>query len=175
MSMNTKDRPMNKTLIRLAPVVVIAWQMFGGVALAQQPTAAAVATAKELVELKGGGQMFDPVVAGVVEQTKGALLQTNPQLSKDLNEVSAQLRTEFGPKRDELVTEAAKRYAQRFSDQELKDLVAFFKTPLGKKMLTLEPQVLDDTFNFVQQWAPRLGEDVMTRFRAEMKKKGHTI
>src|SRR3954464_11674507 len=126
---------MNKHLIRLA--IVIALQGLAGAALAQQPSAGAIAAARELVELKGGGQMFDPVVAGVVEQTKGALLQTNPQLSKDLNEVSAQLRTEFGPKRDELLTEAAKRYAQRFSDQELKDLVAFFKTPLGKKMLTL--------------------------------------
>jgi hypothetical protein len=149
--------------------------MLAGVALAQQPTAAAVAAAKALVETKGGSQMFDPVIAGIVDQTKGALLQTNPQLSKDLNDVGTQLRTEFGPKRDELVTEAARRYAQRFSEQELKDLLAFFKTPLGQKMLTLEPQVLDDTFNYVQQWAPRVGEEVMNRFRAEMKKKGHNL
>ena len=166
---------MNKSLIRLAPVVVIAWQVLAGVALAQQPTAAAVAAAKALVEAKGGNQMFEPVIVGIVEQTKGALVQTNPQLSKDLNEVGMQLRTEFGPKREELVTEAAKRYAQRFSEQELKDLLAFFKTPLGQKMIMLEPQVLDETFNYVQQWAPRLGEEIMNRFRAEMKKKGHNL
>ena len=166
---------MNKSLIRLAPAVVIAWQMLAGAALAQQPTAAAIATARELVEIKGGTQMFEPVVSGIVEQTKGALLQTNPQLSKDLTDVSAQLRTEFGPKGGELVTEAAKRYAQRFSEQELKELLAFFKTPLGRKMLMTEPQVLDETFNYVQQWAPRLGEEVMGRFRAEMKKKGHNL
>ena len=166
---------MNTSLIRLAPVL-IAWQMLAGAALAQQPTAAAIAVAKELVEIKGGNQMFDPVVVGIVEQTKGALLQTNPQLSKDLNDVSAQLRTELGPKGAELVTEAAKRYAQRFNEQELKELLAFFKTPLGKKMLLVEPQVLDETFSFVQQqWAPRVGEEIMNRFRAEMKKKGHNL
>ena len=26
--------------------------------------------------------MFDPIIVGVVEQTKGALVQTNPQLSR---------------------------------------------------------------------------------------------
>ena len=102
-------------------MVVIAWQMLAGAALAQQPTPAAIAAAKELVELKGGGQMFDPVINSIVEQTKGALLQTNPQLAKDLNDVAAQLRTEFAPRRDELLTEAAKRYAARFSEAELKD------------------------------------------------------
>jgi hypothetical protein len=149
--------------------------MLAGAALAQQPTPAAIATAKELVELKGGSQMFDPVIASIVEQTKGALLQTNPQLAKDLNEVAAQLRTEFTPRRDELMNEAAKRYAARFSDAELKELVTFFKSPLGKKMITQEPQVLDETFSFVQQWGPRVAEEAMNRYRAEMKKKGHNL
>ncbi len=166
---------MKISLTRLAPVVAIACQVLAGAALAQQPTPAAIATAKELVELKGGSQMFDPVIASIVEQTKGALLQTNPQLAKDLNEVAAQLRTEFTPRRDELMNEAAKRYAARFSDAELKELVTFFKSPLGKKMITQEPQVLDETFSFVQQWGPRVAEEAMNRYRAEMKKKGHNL
>jgi hypothetical protein len=165
---------MKISLTRLAPVVVIA-QMLAGAALAQQPTPAAIATAKELVELKGGSQMFDPVIISIVEQTKGALLQTNPQLAKDLNDVATQLRTEFQPRRDELMNEAAKRYAARFSEAELKDLVAFFKAPLGKKMIAQEPQVLDETFSFVQQWGPRVAEEAMNRYRAEMKKKGHNL
>ena len=54
--------------------------------------------------------------------------------------------------------------------------MAFYKSPLGKKMQEREPGVLDQTFNFVQQqWGPRLGEEVMNRFRAEMKKKGHNL
>lgn len=165
---------MNMSYVRLA--VVIAWPLFAGAAFAQQPTPAAIATAKELVTLKGGTQMFEPVLIGVIEQTKAALLQTNPQLSKDLNEVGTQLRTEYGAKAGELVTEAARQYASRFSDAELKELVTFFKAPLGQKMLVQEPQVLDATFTFVQQqWGPRVAEEVMNRFRAEMKKKGHNL
>jgi hypothetical protein len=165
---------MNRFLVRLA-AAAIAWAALAGVAPAQQPTPAALASAKELVTIKGGSQMFEPVLIGVIEQTKAALLQTNPQLSKDLNDVGTQLRNEFGPRSAELVNEAAKQYASRFSDAELKELVAFFKTAVGQKMVQQEPQVLDATFNFVQQWGPRVAEEVMNRFRAEMKKKGHNL
>jgi hypothetical protein len=158
-----------------AGAMMFACYLFVGEGLAQQPSPATVALGRELVELKGGAGMFDPIVVNVVEQTKGALLQTNPQLAKDLNDVSAQLRNEFAPRRAELISEAGRLYAVAFTDAELKDMIAFYKSTLGKKMLEREPVVLDQTFNFMQQWAPRVGEDVMNRFRAEMKKKGHNL
>jgi hypothetical protein len=160
--------------VRLAFAAAVACQLLAAPALAQT-TPAAVAAAREVVELKGGVQMFDPIIVGVVEQTKIALLQTNPQLSRDLDAVSAQLRNEYAPRRDELVAEAAKFYAQRFTEQELREIVAFLRTPAGKKMVAQEPLALDDTFQYVQQWSQRIGEDVMNRFRAEMKKKGHNL
>src|SRR5437764_14681083 len=121
--------------LRLAAALLFACTTFGGAVLAQPaPSASAVTTAREVVETKGGGAMFDPVIISVVEQTKGALVQTNPQLSKDLNDVAAQLRTEFAGRRSELIMQAAKLYADRFTEQELKDMLAFYKSPLGKKM-----------------------------------------
>jgi len=165
------------TMSRLArvAVVMLACHVLAGEARAQQPSAGATAAARELIELKGAGSMVDPVIAGTIDRTKGALLTTNPQLSKDLNEVSAQLRSEFAPRRNELLTEAAKFYAQAFNEQELKDLVAFYKSPLGKKMLEREPAVLDQVFALIQDLGPRIGEQVMNRFRVEMKKKGHDL
>ncbi|TMJ02376.1 MAG: DUF2059 domain-containing protein [Alphaproteobacteria bacterium] len=164
-----------KSLVRLAPVV-LACQLLAAAALAQQPSAAAVALGRDLVEAKGANAMFEPILISVIEQTKGALLQTNPQLAKDLNDVANQLRTELAPRRAEIINEAGKFYATAFTEAELKDLVAFYKSPIGKKMQEREPGVLDQTFNFVQQqWGPRVGEEVMNRFRAEMKKKGHNL
>jgi hypothetical protein len=165
---------MTSRFATLAALLLVC-NLLAGPAHAQPATAAALAAAKELVELKGAAQMFDPIVTGVVEQTKGALLQTNPQLTKDLNDVGNQLRGEFALRRNEIIDAAAKAYAGRFSEAELKDVVAFYKTAAGKKMLAQEPLVLDETFGFVQQWQGRFSEEVMSRFRAEMKKKGHNL
>jgi hypothetical protein len=162
--------------IRLACAAALIVVGLTGAAQAQPASAAAMATARELVDLKGGNKMFDPVIVNVVDQTRTALLRTSPQLAKDLNEVASAIVVEYASKRAELQTEAAKFYANRFSEQELKDIVTFYKSPLGQKMLAQEPLVLDDTFNYVQQqWAPKFSEEVMTRIRAEMKKRGHQL
>src|SRR3954454_5596740 len=147
-------------IVRFAPVFALVCVLGTAHAQTPAPSASAIATARELVETKGGAAMFDPVIISVVEQTKAALVQTNPQLTKDLNDVAAQLRTEFIPKRDELMTQAAKLYADRFSEQELKDMLTFYKSALGKKMVAVEPQVLDETFNYIQQWGQRVSEEV---------------
>ena len=163
-------------LIRFAAALLVASSVLGGAALAQPaPSASAVATARELVETKGGTAMFDPVIISVVEQTKAALLQTNPQLAKDLNDVAAQLRTEFAPKRDELMGYAAKLYADRFSEQELKDMLAFYKSPLGKKTLEAEPKSIEQSLNFMRNWGEDFAQEVNDRFRDEMKKRGKDL
>lgn len=162
--------------IRLAFAAALIAGGLMGAARAQQPTASAIAAAKELVELKGGTNMFDPMIVNVVDQTRTSLLRTSPQLAKDLNEVASAIVVEYAAKRTELMAEAAKFYANRFSEPELKEMVTFYKSPLGRKMLTQEPLVLDETFNYVQQqWAPKFSEEVMTRIRAEMKKRGHQL
>jgi hypothetical protein len=159
----------------LTAALLVGFLAFAGGAGAQTPTPAAVAAAKELVSLKGGVAMFDPLVPGVIESAKNSLVPTNPQLTKELNEVSLQLRKEFDPKRAEVLNEVAKIYAQHFTEQELKDLVAFYKTPLGKKMIAEEPIALDQSLKAAQAWATKFSDEVLTRFRAEMKKKGHNL
>ena len=141
----------------------------------QQPSPGATASARELMELKGVQNLVNPVVVGVIEQTKGSILATNPGLSKDLDEVAAQLRTEFAQRTTEVTNEITRLYAQRFSEQELKEAIAFYKTPTGKKILAEEPKILDETYARVQQWANRLQSEVAVRVRAEMKKRGHNL
>jgi uncharacterized protein len=144
-------------------------------AQAQQPSPAALASARELMDLKGVQNLVTPVVVGVIEQTKGVILQTNPGLTKDLDEVAVQLRNEYQPRTAEITNEIMQLYAQRFTEQELKELVTFYKSPAGKKMLAEEPRILDATYGRLQQWASRLQDEVGVRVRAEMKKRGHNL
>jgi hypothetical protein len=141
----------------------------------QEPKPSAIALAKELIELKGASSMWDPVIPGVIEQAKGMFLRTNPALNKDLTDVAQQLRTEYGARRAELSTEFARLYALRFTEPELKDALAFYKTPLGRKIIVEEPKVFEESVTRVKQWTDRFSEEVMGRMRAEMKKRGYTL
>jgi uncharacterized protein len=158
-----------------AAAVVFTMAMFTGLASAEEPTPAAVAVAKELIVLKGSTQLWDAVVPGVIEQVKAVFMQTNPALGKELNDVAAQLRTEYAPRASQLVDQVAQLYARTFTEQELKDALAFYKSPLGRKIVNEEPKVLDDGFRRIQQWANKFSEEVMSKMRAEMKKKGYDL
>jgi hypothetical protein len=139
------------------------------------PSATSIALAKELLTLKGGSQMFDGTVLGIIESAKDAYLPNNPQLSKPLNEVAAQLRQEFEPKKAELFNEVSRAYARHFTDQELRELLAFYKTTLGKKALVSESLAVEDGFKRAQEWTNQFSDIVLTRMRAEMKKKGFDL
>ena len=47
---------------------------------APAPTAGAVAAARELIVVKGGAAMFEPVIPGVIETAKNSLVPNNPNL-----------------------------------------------------------------------------------------------
>jgi len=147
----------------------------GPAAAQQQPTPSAIATAKELLATKGATAMFDPLLPGMIESTKNTFLPTNPGLFKEFNEVAAKLRTELAPRRDEVVNGIARLYAQRFTEAEMKEIIAFYKSPTGRKFVAEEPAVIEQGLQQAETWAKNMSEEVMTRFRAEMKKKGYDL
>jgi hypothetical protein len=159
-----------------ALAVAAALLAFGGGALAQpKPSETAIETAKEIVAIKGGENLFGSLIPGVIEQGKAMFEQQNPALGKDLATVAAKLRTEFAPRMAEVNIEIAKAYASHFTESELKDMLAFYKSPLGRKMITEEPKALAQAVNFAQQWAQKFSDEVLAKYREEMKKMGHNL
>jgi hypothetical protein len=142
---------------------------------AQQPSAAALATAKELITVAGATTLFTPLIAGVVEQAKNLYLQQDPGLAKDLNEIAAQLRNDLQPRFAELTDEVARLYATNFTDQELKDILTFYKTSSGKKLLNEQPKLVDSSMKFAQEWANKLSDQVVVKMRDELKRRGHAL
>jgi hypothetical protein len=160
---------------RMAAAAVLAFVACASPAVAQQPTAGAMATAKELMQVKGATGIFDPLVPGIIESAKNAFLPTHPGLFRELNEVAAILRTQFASRRNEILDEIARLYAQRFSEAEMKEVIAFYKSPVGRKFVSDEPEVIDQGLARTQAWSNKLSDDVLNRFRSEMKKKGHDL
>ncbi len=160
--------------VRLA-TLAIALAVSSPAAHAQQPSAAAMLTATELVLSTGTTSLFNPLISGVVEQAKNLFLQQNPALNKDITEVANKMRGDLAPRLDELNNEVARLYATSFTEPELKEILAFYKSPVGKKMLAQQPIVVDSSMKFAQSWANKLSEEVVVKMRAEMKKKGHDL
>jgi len=159
---------------RLAAIAV-ALVAFGPAAYSQQPSAASLASAKELVVATDATALFKPLIAGVIEQAKLVFLQQNPGLAKELNDIAAKLRSDLAPRFSELSDELAKLYATNFTEPEIKTILAFYKSAVGKKLLDQQPKVAEASMKFAQDWANKLSDEVINKMRDELKKRGHSL
>ena len=136
---------------------------------------AAIAAAKEILAMKNAGVMYQNAVPNIVQQTKETLMQSNLNYQKDLNEVALIVAQSLAGREKEIGEGMAKIYANEFTEQELKDLVTFYKSPLGAKLLASEPRAIQLSMSYMNQWAQQFAEIVNGEFRAEMRKRGKQI
>lgn len=172
--------PMNRVALRHVFAALVALAVIGAskpvlAQTAAAPSPAAILIAKQIIEIKGVKKLFDPLVRGVVEKVKNQFMQTNFMWAKDLNEVANNLAKQFEPRTSELVDESARIYASHFTEAELKQILAFYQTPTGRKMVTEEPRALDQSMANAGDFGDKLSEEVIAKFRDEMKKRGHDI
>lgn len=147
-------------------------------AAGQQPpkaSAACLASARELLAMKNVSAMYVAAVPNIVEQAKNRLLQANLNYQKDLNESALVVAKVLAGREKEIGEGMANIYCAEFTDQEVKDLVTFYKTPLGQKLLTAEPKAIQTSMSYMQQWAMGFADIVTDEIRAEMKKRGKPI
>jgi len=136
---------------------------------------AAIAAAKEILAMKNANSMYAAAVPNIVQQTKDQLLQSNLNYQKDLNEVAVIVAQKLAGREKEIGEGMAQVYANEFTEQELTDLVTFYKSPLGQKLLASEPRAIQFSMSYMNQWAQQFAETVNGEFRAEMRKRGKQI
>ena len=141
---------------------------------AAQPSPSHLAVAREVMLNSGIARSFDSMLPVFGEQIKQSAV-TRPELSKDLDSVLQGLQPELEMQKQELIATAARIYAARLSEAELKDIAAFFRSPSGRRYVETQPQVLDDMVQQMQGWTQQVSQYVMVRVRAEMGKRGHNL
>jgi hypothetical protein len=142
---------------------------------AHQPSPAAILVARQILELKHVEDVFKPLIRGVVIKTRDMFMQTNFMWGKDLNEIAANLEKDYSVRIKELLDRAARIYATHFSEPELKQILSFYQSPLGRKVIDEEPKALDESMTMAGTWADDFSQDVINKMRAEMKKRGHDL
>ncbi len=144
-------------------------------AAAANPSPASLLLAKQIMQIKGVDAMFPPLVRGVVDKVKNQFMQTNFMWAKDINEIAANLQKDYASRASELSDITAKVYAEHFTEAELKDMLTFYQSPLGRKMVVEEPKVVNEAMTRAGEWGDLLAEDAVAKMRAEMKKRGHDM
>ncbi|MEZ4291254.1 MAG: DUF2059 domain-containing protein [Myxococcota bacterium] len=146
-----ESRPMRSRLASLLlPIVLLASMALPRTTLAEgQPTPAYRATVKELLEQQNAGPMIGEQMSW---EMAGQMLQAISYTGAPVTEQMQQLvldaaRAEYAPTFGDIeyLTDLyVPAYAKHFDEKELKELAAFWRSPLGKKTLEVMPNLTMD-------------------------------
>lgn len=134
-----------------------------------------MALAQQAIELSGAAAGFDDILPLVAEQTKGLFIRSNPALTQEIETVTDEVALEFARKRADLDITIQGVWARRFSEDELTEIITFYKSPVGSKLARLSPEMLALSVGAAKQWSDELSTTLVTRVREEMQKRGHQL
>jgi hypothetical protein len=180
---------MTRTLTRLATLLVAGTAAFAVPAMAQQPAPAAppavsptvniaeshMRVARDVVEASGMARSFDAVLPELSLRLRQNFAASRPEIIKDMDDTLVALAPEIRARRSEMIDFAARALASRMTEPELRDTSTFFNSASGKKYVNSQPALLDDVLRGMDEWMQRTSEVLMSRFREEMRRKGHTV
>jgi len=107
-----------------------------------------------LMDLTGARNLGKQMGKLMVEQLYAALRQANPSLPDQALRIVEEVTLELIDERSgELVDRAVPLYAKYFSEKEISELVAFYQTPTGRKVVRVLPSLMQELMPLSQEWA----------------------
>lgn len=98
-------------------------------------------------------------LTGAADMGEQMLNQMLPMLKQSVSGVPDEFWTELMSEIDinEMVELCIPSYDKYFTHDEIKGLLKFYETPLGKKMIQVQPQIMQECMVVGQQWGQQIG------------------
>jgi hypothetical protein len=163
---------MSRILFVFAAVALLA---FGRPAVAQPPAPEGTAAAKELVETMRATDQLKVLMPMLMQQLKPAIVQGRPEVERDYDAVVPQMLSAVDARMGEFTGAIAVLYASHFTADELRQLTAFYRGPVGQKFLQIMPRIMQDSMTVGQKFGESIAIDTRNRMIEELRKRGHKI
>ena len=115
---------------------------------------------RELMDVTGAGKLGVQMLSTLIQSYK-----------KEVPSVPEEFWDEFvrqvNP--NDLMDLVVPIYSKYFTEEEINQIVKFYKTPIGKKMVEKLPLIMQDSYRVGAEWGQKIGEQVAER----LKEKGY--
>jgi hypothetical protein len=133
----------------------------------------ALAKAKELLAVSDLVSMRDQMAALVEAQIAALVLEANPGEEEAVDRAVAELvRPSLRRRMLEYLDLAAAIYADHFTRNELDQLLAFYKSPIGQKLKREQDKLVPAMSEMAKDWVNRVGNDVLKEAAQGLLKRG---
>lgn len=147
--------------LRASLVLLVALVTAPGSSALAQAAPTRQTLARQLIVASEADSLILRTLATTVEQQR----KTNTQVPKEFwDEFLRRARADVPM----LIDSLAPMYAKRFNEAELRTIITFYDSPVGKKLIRAQGPVQQESMEFGQRWGARLGVAVAE----ELQKKG---
>lgn len=109
-----------------------------------------------LLELTGTRQMMTQAL----DQMMAAMAGSLPGLTtKQLETLRAEMHVE------ELELEVVRIYAAHFTRQDIRDLITFYQSPIGQKLIREQPAVMSESMTAGQKWGQIAAQRALSKLQ----------
>nr|WP_321444889.1 DUF2059 domain-containing protein [uncultured Cohaesibacter sp.] len=127
----------------------------------------------DVVEQAGTMPEFEKQLDLIVKNSKIWLVRQNPNAEKDIYEVVDKIAENYKGDRKTMVANAAVAWARYLKEDELKDVLAFFKTDAGQKFASYQPRILGEMIGNIQAYSKERTQVIVAEAIKELNAKGY--
>jgi hypothetical protein len=165
---------MRRPLIAIAGLLAVTVLLNGPVRV-QSQNAEAEAAARELVATIKLDEQFKALLPMVFKAMKPTIVQNRPDVDRDFDALVPLLQQKMNSRFNELVDAMVVIYASNFSAEELRELIAFYKSPIGQKYLQKTPMIAQQTMAAGQKFGQTAGAEAQKEMMEQLRNKGHSL
>jgi uncharacterized protein len=142
---------------------------------AQTPSPEALAVARSLISTMKLTDQYKALLPVILLSIKPALVQGRPEIERDYDAMAAQIGDAYAPYYSSMVDSAASLYASNFTVDELREIDAFYRLPVGQKLLQKSLAITQQSMQIGQDASRKAAEDLRVRLTDLLRQKGHKM
>jgi uncharacterized protein len=144
-------------------------------ARAQAPAPDAMEAARSLVNTMKLADQYKALLPAILLGLKPALTQDRPEIERDYDAMMPMIADTFTPYYTAMVDGIAAIYASNFTADELRQIEAFYRQPVGQKMLDKLPVISQQALAVGQDIGRKAAEDLRQRLTEALRQRGHKL
>lgn len=144
-------------------------------AVAQAPAPEALAAARDLVVTMKLGDQYKAMLPTILLGLKPVLVQDRPEIERDYDAMGATMADAYAPFYSAMLDAAARVYADNFTTEELHQIEAFYRLPVGQKLLEKSPALAQPRDAAVQDIGRKAADELKARLTDALRQKGHKL
>lgn len=141
-------------------------------AAAQEVAPDHLALARQYVDLTDKASVYEVALVQVGIDSMRTLVSQNPDKYADVDAAITKVLESYKARKGELMDQFARVYAQRLTIDDLREIVAFYGSPAGQKLATINAEANRDLQTVMSLFEINLRTEFFSQVRAELRAAG---